>query len=202
MEDINWRLSDKFRNHWIKVKFYKDKPRIDGIEIAKNGRFCEATKEALLEPILLTKENISCPGARYSFGWGDNLRNKLLKKCNSKRKKQKSITPSMLSGFSPLKSSIECIGLNTKGVPDMVLSYMTPEQVMELIKIYHDRSSKSLDVSLFPIMSICNGIAVRTYLKKEINISFGCSESRHYADVRRETLAVGIPRKLFKLFVN
>ena len=52
------------------------------------------------------------------------------------------------------------------------------------------------------MVSICGGIAVRTYLENEISFSFGCDDSRKYADIRRENLAVGIPNRLFKIFVD
>lgn len=202
MEDINWRFSDKFRSHWIKIKFYKDKPKLNGIKPARNIRFCEATNKALFEPILINKKSMSCSGAQHAFGWRDGFKNELLKNCNSKRKTQNNISKSMLSRAPYFKEPIEYIGLNTEGIPDMVLSYMPPQEVMDLVKIYHNRRGKNLDVSLCPMMSICGGIAVRTYLNEDISISFGCNDSRQHADIRRENLAVGIPRKLFEIFVD
>jgi len=28
MDRINWKFSDKFRSHWIKVKFYEENPKL------------------------------------------------------------------------------------------------------------------------------------------------------------------------------
>ena len=202
MQDINWHFSDKFRSHWIKVKFYKDKPSLQGIKPARNIRFCEATHKALLNPVLLNRKSMSCAGAQYAFGWKNGSGNQLLTKCNSKRKGLANISEAMLAQTVGLKEQIEYIGLNTEGVPDMVLSYMPAEEVMDIIKMYYNSTGQNLKMSFSPMMSICGGIAVRTYLKQDINISFGCSDSRHYANMRRETLAVGIPRKLFGIFVK
>ena len=73
---------------------------------------------------------------------------------------------------------------------------------MDLLKMYHNRQGDNLDVSLCAMMSICGGIAVRTYLDEKISISFGCDDSRKYAGLRRENLAIGIPRKLFNIFAD
>jgi len=68
MEQVNWNFSDKFRGHWIKVKFYKDRPELKGVERLKGVRFCKAIREVILHPVLLGKEDVSCSGAQYAFG--------------------------------------------------------------------------------------------------------------------------------------
>jgi len=108
----------------------------------------------------------------------------------------------MLSKIPKFKESFNYIGLNTDDEPDLVMSYMPPEEVMRLIKIYHNHKGENLKIGLYSMMSVCGGIAVRTYLEGKISFSFGCDDSRKYADIRRENLAVGIPNRLFKLFVD
>jgi uncharacterized protein (DUF169 family) len=51
-------------------------------------------------------------------------------------------------------------------------------------------------------MYICSGIAVRTYLDNKITFSFGCNDSRKFADIGRNNLAIGIPNKLLKALVD
>ena len=202
MDDIQWKFSDKFRNHWIKVKFYKEKPSLKDTKKLKNVRFCEATNEAMLNPILLDKKSISCPGAQHAFGWRLNSKNEFLENCYDKRQAQKDILKSIISQTPYFKKPFEYIGLNTEGAPDLVMSYMPPEEVMNLMKIYQNHKGENFDISLSTMMSICSGIAVRTYLEDKVSFSFGCDDSRKYADMRRENLAVGIPRKLFNVFVD
>ena len=208
---MNRRFSEKFRSQWIKVKFYKEKPdflrevdwplRERRVERLKDVRFCEATKEAIIKPIVLDKESISCPGARYCFGWDADYKKALLDSCQEKRQAQNGIVESMLSKIPRFGEPFNYIGLNTDGEPDLVMSYMPPEEIMRLIKIYHNYKGKNLKINLFSMMSICSGIAVRTYLEGKISFSFGCDDSRKYADIRRENLAVGIPHRLFKIFI-
>jgi len=79
---------------------------------------------------------------------------------------------------------------------------MPPEGIMNLIKMYNDIYGKNLDVSLCSMMPICGGIAVKTYLKGEISLSFGCDDSRTFSDIRRDNLVIGIPKNLFKAFID
>jgi len=202
MHNVHRRFSEKFRSHWIKVKFYKEKPKENEAERLSGVRFCEATKEATLYPVLLDRKSISCLGAQSVFGWKLNYKNELLDSCYDKRKTQKNILKSMLSQIPYFKKPFRYIGLNTEGIPDLVMSYMPPADVMNLIKMYHNRQGVNLDVSLCSMMSICGGIAARTYLDEKISISFGCDDSRKYADMRRENLAIGIPNKLFNIFID
>ena len=202
MNEIHWKLGDRFRSQWVKVKFYKEKPDLKEGKRLEGVKFCEATKEAVLGPIILDRKSISCPGARYAFGWDSDLRNSLLDRCGEKRKTERRNVESMLERMPYLKEPFNYIGLNSEGEPDLVLSYIAPEKVMDLIKVYSNHNGEDLDISLYSMMSICGGVAVRTYLEGKISISFGCDDARKYADIRRENLAVGIPNKLFKVFVS
>jgi len=199
---VRWKFSDKFRSQWIKVKFYKEKPKLKDAERLSGVRFCEATKEAIVQPVLLDKESISCPGAQYAFGWRPDYNHQLLDTCQQKRNTQRLVVKTMISRMPCLKDSFNYIGLNTEGKPDLVMSYMAPEDIMSLIKLYHNIRGRNLDVSLCNMMTICGGIAVKTYLEKDVCLSFGCDDSRRYADMRRENLAIGIPNRLFNLFID
>lgn len=201
MDKVHQRFSDKFRSHWIKVKFYQEKPKDDAKRL-KNVRFCEATKEAILYPILLDRESIACPGAQHAFGWKSLLKNELLQGCCDKRDMKENALKSMVSRAPFFKKPFKYIGLNTDGVPDLVMSYMSPQEVMNLVKIYHNKKGDNLDVSLCAMMAVCGGVAVRTYLEEKISLSFGCDDSRKFANMKRENLAVGIPKKLFKVFFD
>jgi len=41
-----------------------------------------------------------------------------------------------------------------------------------------------------------------TYLDEKISLSFGCDDSRKFAKMKRENLAVGVPKKLFNIFID
>ena len=151
--------------------------------------------------ILLDKKNLSCLGARYAFGWGPGHKNKLLQNCYDKRQAGKDVLKSMLSRVPRFKKPFKYIGLNTEDMPDIMLSYLFPKDVMDLLKTYNDRMGKAADVSLCAMMSICGGVAAKAYLDDKISVSFGCDDSRKYADIKKEKLAIGIPKRLFNVLV-
>ncbi len=201
MENINWKMSRKFGSHWIKVKFYQNKPQERDVKQLENVRFCQATRLSVIQPLILDKPSINCPGAQHAFGWSDSPE-AFLKNCREKNNVSLDTLQSILSGADSFKEPIRYIGLNTGGVPDLVLSYVTPAQAMTIVRAYQEATGKNLDISLCGMMSICGGVAVRTYVSEDVTFSFGCKESRQWADLGQDIMAVGVPRRLFELFVN
>jgi len=201
MEHINWKFADKFKSHWVKVKFYQERPKAEEAKKSKNVRFCEAVKEAITHPILLDKNSISCLGAQYAFGWNPD-RKKLLETCQNKTQASMKNLKSTLSQVPRFKKPFKYIGLNTEDIPDLLISYTSPQEIMNLTGLYQKYIGKNLDISLSNMMSICGGIAVRSYLEEKITLSFGCVDSRNLAGLERYTVAVGIPRNLCNIFVD
>lgn len=202
MDNINKEFAKKFGTPWVKVKFYQEDLQIEKKEKIKNVRFCEATKKAIINPIFLDKESIVCKGALYAFGWNTDYKDDFLDRCQEKRRIQSNVLEALFFKVPRLFKPFEYIGLNTEGVPDMLISYMQPEKVMKLLKVYHNCYGKELIFSSSNMMAICGGVVVKTYLENKINISFGCDDSRKYANIGRDRMAVGIPSKLFKVFVS
>ncbi len=195
------RIAEKFSSQWIKVKFYEREPHLNGVTRPKNVRFCEALNLAITQPVILSKESISCDSAQYVFGWRKKFDSQLLDGCQDKCEINDRNLKSLLLTIPHFKKPFSHIGLNTDGEPDLLMSFVAPQEMMRIIKVYNNRSGKNVEVSLNSMMGLCGNIAAKTYLEEKINISFGCLDSRKYADMRRDSLAVGIPRKLFKVFV-
>jgi len=198
---VRWKLADRFRSHWVKVKFYKEEPKDKLAKRVSGMRFCEAVVRAVITPIILDKEDIACPGANYVFGSKGSDRMEIIRNWQEKRKVSQHIAESILAKIPVLKGPFRYIGLNTDGEPDLAISYLPPEEVMHILKVYHEKRGKNLDVSLSSVMSICGSVAVKTFETGEINISFGCEDSRKYADIGRNRLAIGIPSQLFEIFI-
>ena len=201
MEHINWKFTNKFRSHWIKVKFYREKPEVEEVKISKGISFCEAVKNAITKPILLDRNSLSCLGAQYAFGWSSD-RKKLLEKCQNKTEAPMANLKSTLSQIPRFKKPFRCIGLNTEGIPDVVISYTSPQEIMNITRLYQKYTGKNLDISLSNMMSICGGVAVKSYLEEKVTLSFGCVDARNFAGLERHSVAVGIPRNLCNIFVD
>jgi uncharacterized protein (DUF169 family) len=202
MTNVHRKLSERFRSQWVKVKFFNNEPVLSGVKRLKDVRFCEATKEAMSNPVILDRGSVSCPGARHAFGWENNSEKEFLNRCRVKSNFKEAILRSTFSRSPRFKIPFKYIGLNIEGEPDIVMSYMAPSDVMNFIKVFNEKFGRDLKCSLRSMMSICGGIAVETYLNKNVSISFGCDDSRKFANMKRDNLAVGIPNKLFKAFAG
>jgi uncharacterized protein (DUF169 family) len=199
---MNKRFSEKFSSQWIKVKFYHRDPNSNGAANPKSIRFCEALKLAITKPIIVNEKNLSCESARYAFGWRNKFDKGLLEKCKDKRNVNYEILESLLPAVPRGNRSFSSIGLNTDDKPDMVIACVSPQDMMEIVRIYNNRKGKSLKLSLNSVSGICSNVAVKSFLNGNINISFGCTDSRRYADFGRDRLAVGIPSRQFELFIK
>jgi uncharacterized protein (DUF169 family) len=200
MERINWKFSKKFGRHWVKVKFYKGRPELKEGKRIEGVRFCEAIKKAITYPLLLDRDSIACEGAQYALGWKSRGGEKILKTCADKNLLNMKVLRSMFSKSSHLEDPFEFIGLNTEGEPDLVVSFMSPKEVHEMVKLYNYHHGDNLDVSLSSMMSVCGGIVAKSYREEKFSMSFGCDDSRKFAEMGRDTLAVGVPKKLFTMF--
>ena len=199
---MNSRFTEKFSSHWIKVKFYQKDPCLDKAVYPENIRFCEAVKMAVTRPVVLSKENLSCESAQYVFGWKDKIDAKLLDGCQDKCKISDKNLKSLLSEVPRFEKPFSHIGLNTVGEPDLLMAFVSPQDMMKIIKVYNGHTGKNVDVSLNSMMGLCGNIAANAFLREKLAVSFGCLDSRKYAEIGRDRLVVGIPRKLFKVFVN
>lgn len=199
---MNSKFSEKFGSQWIKVKFYEKEPCLNGAARPKNVRFCEAIRMAITQPVILSKENISCESAQYAFGWRDKFDSRIAGGCQDKCKVSDTNLKSLLSKTPRLNRPFTHIGLNTDEDPDLVMSCLAPQEMMKIIRVYNNHNGQNVEASLNSMMGLCGNVAAKTFSQEKISISFGCSDSRRFADMRRNTLAVGIPRKLFKVFVE
>lgn len=196
MDQIHLKFADQYRSHWVKVKFYKEKPELMGIKKVKGLRFCEAMRQAIVSPILLERSNVSCPGGRHAFGWGSESSQS--SKDEVRMFNKRTLTPPL----PQLSNGYNFIGLNTEGIPDLLLSYVLPQTAMDLIRKSCERNGNVFNTMLCTKMPICAGVAVRSYTEQKLALSFGSPESRQYADMGPNYVAVGIPRKLFQFYLD
>ncbi|MDP8257851.1 MAG: DUF169 domain-containing protein [Candidatus Aadella gelida] len=201
MDNINWKFSKKYGKHWIKVKFYKKRPELKEGKSIEGVRFCEALRKAVEYPLIIDKGSISCKGAQYVLGWDPLAKEEILANCKEKTSAGVKKLRSILSTQSVFKEPYKYIGLNTEGEPDLLISFSAPEEVHNLINTYNSVKGSGLNTSLSGMLSVCGGVVANSYLKNKISLSFGCDDSRKYAQMSRDTLVVGIPNSLFGVFV-
>jgi len=202
MEDAT-NLGNKYRSAWTKVKFFAEKPNIETAKKLSNIRFCEAISEAQrTHSLILDRSSISCPGAKYVFGWDKNTEGEIVRNCVQKWGISDRIMKSILGKVSTLPPKINYIGLNIEGDSDVLISYLQPEQFMRMLRVYQNKTGERMEVSLSSVMSVCGVAAVEAYVKGKISISFGCEDSRSFGGVSRDRLVVGIPTPHLHIFTD
>ena len=133
---MNIKLANNYRGQWVGVKFYKAPPNLSHVERLENVRFCEATRVAACRPVLLDERSVSCPGARYIFGWDHDLSGHLMDHCVDKCEIEPYSFTKLISELPRIKHPLNSIGLNTEKNPDVMLSYLLPQDVMKLINTF------------------------------------------------------------------
>ncbi len=200
MQKIHLKFADKFRSHWIKVTFYRDKPDTQKSMIPGRIAFCEALKSAVTRPVLLDKNNCACPGARYAFGW-DSDKTSFLRDCHKKSGIPMTRLKMMSANISPCDTAVRYIGFNTDDTPDVLISYTSPREIMNIIELYQQSTGNEVPITCSRMLSVCGTVALRSYRDQHITLSFGSETARDYGGLARDAIAVGIPKKYFTLFV-
>jgi uncharacterized protein (DUF169 family) len=196
------RFQNRFGSRWVKVNFYRRVPPDPESRSFSGERFCEAVTESYGSPLILTAQNVTCPGAQYVFGWNGDIGSDMVKNFHEELGFPLQQAEAIVNQLPKLKPGYAAVGLNQKGDPDVLVCYCQPEQTMEIVKVYQQRIRENLMARISSVVSICGNIALATFLDKGVNLSFGCRNARKYGRIGRDRLAVGISSKLARLLVE
>jgi len=182
---------------WTSVKFYFSGTAVPDVRGAGDLRFCEAILRARSGPLVLRPEAVSCPGAKYVFGWDRNCRDEIVAELVRRRGVEPDTAENLISQVPVLKRPPVAIGLNSDAVPDLIVSYCQPPTAMDLLKLWQSEFGGGNLLSGFSsILSVCGNVSVGSYLTDEVSLSFGCDDAREFAGIGRDRLVIGIPYPL------
>jgi len=193
------KLKARFGNKCSGIKI--NSPELTCINIPeKSMKFCEAVNYSFKVPIQINNTNLDCPGARRNVGF-DKKDDKLAKTISDKTHIPLNFIVSSLQKIPVLKKEPYSITLGIteemeKFVqPDVFIIYTQPANIMQII---HDYAKKEIRpvISPYSLLSICGNVFVRSYQDENINISFGCPESREFGGVDNEEIVIGIPYEM------
>jgi len=200
--DLVQRLQNRFRNRWVKVKFYREMPSDSKSNSFQGERFCEAVTESYLRPLMISSERPLCAAAQYVFGWNGDVRSQIVENIHRELGFPMEQTETIVNELPRLRPSHRAIALNQNGEPDAMISYCQPEQVMRIVQVYQQKTGKAPAVRLSAIASICGNIALAGFLKKRLHLSFGCPNARRYGRIGRDRLAIAMSRELAVILVE
>jgi uncharacterized protein (DUF169 family) len=184
------------------VKFYTNLPFMGEYSTDETMRFCQAIRKGRHTPILLTSEQVNCPGAMRSFGWASHGDRELIDKMTDKFGTSRETISSLLDQTPRLTNKIEGVVVGGYETPDLLISYCQPATVMRLLRLIQKLTEKKVDVDLLSIISVCGNVAVKCFLTGNISLSFGCDDARTYGTIPRDRLIVGVPYTLVQKMVE
>ena len=187
---------------WVSVKFYKSLPFISDFNTDETMRFCQAIRKGRNTPILLTSEQINCPGAMRSFGWVSHGDSELIEKMIDKLETPRETISALLDQTPQLNNQIQGVVVGGYETPDLLISYCQPAMVMRLLRFTQTLTGKNVNVDLSSIISVCGNVAVKCFLTGNISLSFGCDDARTYGTISRDRLIVGVPYSLVQKIVE
>ena len=194
--DIVNNFVRQFGGSWIKVKLYSDLPKDMVPTNTDYIRFCDAVERARQVPVLVDKTKIICLGGRYVFGGDPEVDYKALEVCHYKKNIPKEILKVTFDSIPKLRN-INFIGLNTDGIPDMLISYAQPVHAMRILNILGNH--KDVVISHLGIAGLCGNVIAKSYVGRKISFFFGCDAMRSEGYLSNSRLVIGVPSEFFKL---
>jgi len=187
-------LQMRFGSRWTGVKFFFDDSPKGRRYFPKGTRFCEAISQSWSSKILLGRGCINCMGANYVFGWEKGIsRDKVIENFHKRSSISLKDAGRIVKSLPTMDIAPIAIALNGGETPDLLVSYLQPEQFMRFLNVYQRVFGENLKVNLSGFAAVCGNVAVNTYLHKKVSLSFGCEDSRQYGGISRDRLIVGIP---------
>ncbi len=190
-------LQERIGGRWTGIVFQRDSTPKENLA-KRPMRLCEAIKESITMPIVLTRHLVNCLGARRSLGWttteDDNIARKMVEMTGIKP----DIARKVITNTPRLNGEIHAVLLGTNKPPDIVVSYAQPEAAMRLVRRWQQVYGTDLDLEASSVMAVCGSVAVRAYTTGRICLSFGCPDSREYGAIGRDRLAIGLPVRLIR----
>ena len=187
------RLEEVVGGVWHGVSFFRTPPECPkGIFRGKGIRFCEATVVARVHKVLIDPSQISCPGARFAFGYSEAVREEITRKLNEKGYPRDDLER-IMEETPCLDKPPAAIGLDMGNPPDILMAALLPDQAMRLTQLYEKKQGRALSATLSSVLSICANIAVRALQTQDAALSFGCEDARAFGGIPRERLVAGMP---------
>jgi uncharacterized protein (DUF169 family) len=191
------KLEKAFGGRWHGVTLMDQQPnQEESPAYTPVARFCEAVMRASVDNVLLDPDQFTCPGARYAFGCGMDLKEDMQQKLINEKGYTSDYVARLLDETPHCKTTPAVIGINTGHVPDVVIAQLQPEQTMRLLQMYQKKLNKTFQSTISSVISACGNVVVKAFQTEDMAMSFGCIDSRSFGGLSRDRLFVGLPYSL------
>lgn len=193
METIQ-KLEKVIGGRWLGVSIH-DEPvkRKEEYVCPQVDRFCEALKKASFSKVIVEPEKLTCLGARFAFGWGNDLKETMIRKLVDTKGFTPACAGESIERTPHYQAGIQAIGINVSKTPEMFIAQLQPTQAMRLIQVYQKKLGNIFQAEISSVISACGNVVVKVIQKQDMAISFGCDDSRTFGELARDRLYVGLP---------
>ena len=189
-------LEERIGGRWTGLIFQRNSVPKENLA-NRSMPLCEAIKESITRPIVLTRHHVNCLGARRSLGWATKEDDKIIAhKMVEETGIKLDIARKLIINTPHLNGEIAAVSIGENKFPDIVVSYAQPETAMMLVRRWQEVYGTDVDLEVSSVMAVCGSVAVRAYTTGRICLSFGCPDSREYGAIGRDRLVIGLPVRL------
>ena len=190
-------LEEETGAKWTGILFHYE-TRPNGNLAGRLMRLCEAISESFAHPLILTPEQIECPGACRCLGMAGVNSNLLAEKISEKIGMPPDSALRVINDTPCLDAPITALTIGRIENPDVLVSYLRPYAAMNFIRRWQIVYGTNISIDISSLMAVCGCVAVRAYKFREVCFSFGCPDSRKYGRIKDDKLIIGMPYQLAK----
>ena len=186
-----WFAEEETSGRWTGVTFHHHRVPA-GNRIRKDTRLCEAIARSFFETMVLPVEHIRCLGARRSLGLTHDDE-ELVLRISTEARMALDVARKAIEEVPRLVRPAVALTLGKQDRPDVMIGYLQPGMVMNLIRRWQATYGAGPSVRLSSFMALCGNVAVAAHASRLPCLSFGCPDSRRYGGIEEGMLVVGIP---------
>lgn len=157
-------------------------------------RLCGAIGQAFQKCMLIDLHALDCPGGLRSVGLPIDD-DKMAEEMASRAPMPVGHARKIVRTTPRLKQSACYMTMGHIEHPDILVSYLSPESAMKLLRRWQQVFGRRLKTDLSASTAVC-ATAVGAYLNKELLFSFGCPDSREYGGIAPHQLVAALPVSL------
>ena len=154
-------------------------------------RLCEAVAASFSRRIVLSSDQLACPGARRSITLDEDDEGLALQ-MSEKAGMPVRFARQIIAERPRLETAPQALVLGNIEEPDVLVGYLKPLAAMKVLRLWQAHFGTSLHVDLSGFIAICSCIAAAVRLGR-LCLSLGCPDSREYGAIPPTQLVAVLP---------
>ena len=163
-------------------------------------RLCEAVAASFNRHLVLSSDQLACPGARRSLDLDEDDEG-LSQQMSEKTGMPVRFARQIVAERPRLETAPQALVLGDIEEPDVLVGYLKPLAAMKVLRLWQAHFGTSLHVDLSGFLAVCSCIAAAVRLRR-LCLSLGCPDSREYGAIPPTQLVAVLPIGLARELVQ